>query len=1008
MSFTNFLCWEPNRVRTVMNTNAELASEEIFLAVHTAYPLRAQIGNAAESLIDPENLITRFLNPNARHIQIVIQGESGTGKSHFIKWMEYNIPDDEKYEVISIPRSSLSLRGILELIIAVLPDNLAQEYQGYLDQSGSIHSSEEQLKSELRRRIASSIGRDKADESSELFDVEEDLIDHLPNLFDDPTVARHIERTGGAIQELVQHIMNDSKEYTPVEGRRIFEETDLFLDDIQVTNTAQATQYVLNQLRMDSETRDLALTIINRNVDNAIAEILNFTGDRLPNLFNTVRRHLKALDKELILLIEDMARTQGLDRPILEALIEENEDLCNFRWAAAATTGYYQSLPNTVQTRTDVLVQMDKSATEEDSTLTQSFLSKFSAKYLNAVRLDPNDLSNWIQSDSDRQKIGPPPNACNQCDFREECHASFGSDGDIGLYPFTENALLNMYRRHTENYQQAATIFTPRILVKDVMAELLDVRSNEIANGDFPSFEFLSDMGGGFLPPEVSQSLLRENTSFGGRQLAMMELWGGNPSRRGTLLDLPNGMFSAFGLEKPELDESPAAEPTTIEPDSPTTSVDSRVQAIRNWGNGSAMDDSIVNILRPMIYALISSNIDWDQEGLVRTHFMRADGRIFNRGSGITFSKQAGRQNPNYSGVKLNIPIEEDDLLESAVALEGLYEFSRNSSWPSENSFLSLSNQLEKWTKYLLPRFHNMPVSNEDWNVTGAAIELLAVGAAMAGGVRRNGGWTAYHNEIFSAWPTDVIGESDEWKSIYRSINNKKDDLLDIAKARASGTKGGTGTAFLNPLEIVPILISLRKTQWRPNHVPPNEEYSVRIYTELANLHKQVFDAIENAARKELRSKTQWYREWTAAFGDEVTKKQLIDLITTVTESVTSQGLRVSPGVRNQLNRDRDSIESVNLDNALKITKNLVTSEDEPLTQLPELGRIIHANAMSAAQVLSATLERYVDEVENAFLNEESSSGIGGVEIYEQNQSTIRSSLNSLISDLKELDEVET
>ena len=38
MAFQNFVCWDIGRVRGVMNTNAELASRDIFLAVHSELP----------------------------------------------------------------------------------------------------------------------------------------------------------------------------------------------------------------------------------------------------------------------------------------------------------------------------------------------------------------------------------------------------------------------------------------------------------------------------------------------------------------------------------------------------------------------------------------------------------------------------------------------------------------------------------------------------------------------------------------------------------------------------------------------------------------------------------------------------------------------------------------------------------------------------------------------------------------------------------------------------------
>ncbi len=39
MTFQNYLCWKPEIVHEVINPDAEAVPEEIFLAIHTDYPL---------------------------------------------------------------------------------------------------------------------------------------------------------------------------------------------------------------------------------------------------------------------------------------------------------------------------------------------------------------------------------------------------------------------------------------------------------------------------------------------------------------------------------------------------------------------------------------------------------------------------------------------------------------------------------------------------------------------------------------------------------------------------------------------------------------------------------------------------------------------------------------------------------------------------------------------------------------------------------------------------------
>ena len=130
MAFQSYLCWDIGRVRQVLNTDAEYASRHIFLAVHSEYPLRATNPRPGEGTargetnwtMQPQEFLQAFLSQNAPHMQVAVQGDSGSGKSHFISWMKYNLPESADRYTITIPRTGVSLRGVLELIINALPE----------------------------------------------------------------------------------------------------------------------------------------------------------------------------------------------------------------------------------------------------------------------------------------------------------------------------------------------------------------------------------------------------------------------------------------------------------------------------------------------------------------------------------------------------------------------------------------------------------------------------------------------------------------------------------------------------------------------------------------------------------------------------------------------------------------------------------------------------------------------------------------------------------------------
>ena len=206
-------------------------------------------------------------------------------------------------------------------------------------------------------------------------------------------------------------MLSESKDYLPAEERREFSIADLPLSGVQTAEMSADARNACDFLRSSPEGQEMSVDIINRNLNRAIVQVLNFSGDRLIRLLQEVRRHLSDQGKELVLLVEDLARLQGLDLSLLEALVEvgnEDNGLCCLRWAAAVTSGYYTRLPNTVQTRMNYAFRMDYPTEGENGSIGTDGIVAFAAKYLNASRADRADLVTWAELPEDQR--GDPPN----------------------------------------------------------------------------------------------------------------------------------------------------------------------------------------------------------------------------------------------------------------------------------------------------------------------------------------------------------------------------------------------------------------------------------------------------------------------------------------------------------------------------------------------------------------------------------------------------------------------
>ncbi len=557
MTFQRRACWQKDRIYTVMNPDAEHVQDDVFLAVHSDHPLTFMDPNPANRgaaevrwRMEPREFLSRFLDPNRHHVQAVIQGESGSGKSHFIKWMTLNMPQLDDLYVLIIPKAGMSLRRIVELIIEVLPQEKQQPYQERLHQLGRHAATREQRRENLINRIAEAINSDpRRDEA--IGEEEEWLIEQSPNIFYDPYLRTFLDKQGGIIDDLVEHIFEAPQSYKRLENQRVFRREDLPLNAGDLHQMSRKAQQALSPLVNDPALVSSALTVINRNVNRAIPLVLNFTGDQLIELMLDLRRSLRESKKNLALLIEDFARLQGIDGALLQALIEagsEANGLCEIRWAMAITRGYYEPIASSVQTRTDFLIDMDLATTGPDAVVNEDFMISFAARYLNAVRLPGQVLREWYESNRSSVDAADVPNACDSCQFRSTCHGAFEATDGFGLYPFSRSAILNMARRKDPHLDER---FNPRILIKDVLAEVLGNDGNALEEGKFPPDQLLQVMGGSKLTPRLEDHLKRSNPDQFLRQRALLDLWGPRP---GMPVDLPKTMYEAFALEPAKLE----------------------------------------------------------------------------------------------------------------------------------------------------------------------------------------------------------------------------------------------------------------------------------------------------------------------------------------------------------------------------------------------------------------------------------------------------------------------
>ena len=131
MTFQNYICWNPKQVQKVMNVEATQSEDHIFLATH--HPLqmkRSQLTKRDSYTRTSEEEVLKDFLATEDFAFVPILGQSGTGKSHLVRWLSAKIESTEKRKVLLIPKVGTNRKNSIEIILD-LPELDGEQFQEY-------------------------------------------------------------------------------------------------------------------------------------------------------------------------------------------------------------------------------------------------------------------------------------------------------------------------------------------------------------------------------------------------------------------------------------------------------------------------------------------------------------------------------------------------------------------------------------------------------------------------------------------------------------------------------------------------------------------------------------------------------------------------------------------------------------------------------------------------------------------------------------------------------------
>ncbi|WP_107668674.1 protein DpdH [Cyanothece sp. BG0011] len=909
MTFHNYVCWKRENIQPILNIEAIQPEDHIFLATH--HPLKMKksesIQGDDEISYTEEDCLNDFLQPDDFAF-VPILGQSGTGKSHLIRWLAANIQSTEKRKVLLIPKLGTNLKDIIGMILNIpeLEDEKFDEYRKRLIQSSSSLT-ETEARKQLLNQLAVAVGDNERRDHSQLTEEEEYLIESLDSILYDPYFRKEYWlKDEGIIHRLVTHTLGYQNTVENVEERRQFKVEDLPSSILDLEKAGEEARDFYSFLVSDEDFKKATVNWLNQHLDEAITKVLNLGKEDLQILMREVRETLYKKGIELVLLIEDFAKLQGIDREVLESVLARpqqatSQPLCAIRTALACTTGYFNGLIqsfDTIQQRVTFKVSLDVGEISDHSLVTEADIQQMVARYLNAVRHQDSDLKKWLEDYKNDENNTEIPNFCEDCQHRQNCHQGFGNINGMGLYPFTPIALQQMRKRVNPDN------FNPRILLKDVIKYTLENSIEDIQNGSFPSLSLREHFGKMRLSAIIQDDIKSKDPIHSQRRQTLIDLWTDSDK----ICDFSPEVHTAFnlpplGVEVIETKITSVVKETTTtyevssdsskKPEIPDKLAE-KLNILDNWNNQGILPLEVEKDIREFVYPAVCEHIEWDTEMLIKGSFA-SNSSVFKQRNVQVYSPRMRGEGANYSGIMLQLPLNPDDdneFRETAIAFQGILLFNHYKHWNFEDGdryFRTYIKHLDRWSNYILEQIRRRPrISGELWDPVPATVELLAIASQLSG--LPNTSIEASINSLFLDIPElDDNNRSSSWKALHKVFKSNKNKLMEILNSYIGCTKGSVKTfQIIDTVQILKPLKAVRKN-WIPQCDIPddlNKEYEV-----IQKVRNKVDELLPKAIEEESDRQLAIYQELIAELGENVNKKDVVDSIKDAIEKAREAGV---------------------------------------------------------------------------------------------------------------------
>lgn len=552
-----------SRLKDVLNVDSINSTQADFLSTHVPFRKITVIndltGTSTSENISEEQIFSEYFNNSNiynRHQLIVVDGSSGSGKSHFIRWIsaKLNAQEEQKDVVIMIRRSDNTLKGTIRQFLDIEEvKNIKNKdvYERLVRANQNV--SEQRFKYEIYHKFLVEI----ADDEESIFSSNDRK--NFRELLSSSEFEERMLMAGGPIERIYSKIVDSDSENNE-DTLALFDIDDFTMDydfNIKLKNNASKKAVKMaNKLLPETDgsyeddecNPEIVASYMNSKVEQVVRSCAGIEPGDFQQIFKEIRQELFRQGKNLFLLIEDITSCTGINQDLLNALIVEHtgtneaDHMCRLVSVIGTTTEYFKGF------RDNYIDRITTKITIEDGSIGNNVddLIQFVAKYLNIMSISAAEIDNWYKDGA--LELEYPVHVDPDISKWE----SYNFNGkSLSLYPFTKRAIINLYNGLEQHK-------TPRYILRKIIEPAVD---NILQDKKyFPKFLKSKSAGLNFDVEARIKSTLsnmqinaEEKDDYRDRVFSVIGFWGD-----GTLSIKNNtsigtvgvGIFKEFNLEK--------------------------------------------------------------------------------------------------------------------------------------------------------------------------------------------------------------------------------------------------------------------------------------------------------------------------------------------------------------------------------------------------------------------------------------------------------------------------